>query len=83
MIGFFVKHCEGEYIEADMLGVLDEPEPLSAEDAAKTGIDLSRPPAEIEKAVIRTVLEREGMNQSAAAKRLGINRSTLWRKLKQ
>ena len=56
MIGFFVKHCEGEYIEADMLGVLDEPEPLSAEDAAKTGIDLSRPPAKIEKAVIRTVL---------------------------
>lgn len=38
---------------------------------------------EIEQQVIRQVLEEEGNNQSKAAKRLNINRSTLWRKLKQ
>lgn len=32
--------------------------------------------------VIQTVFEEENMNQSNAAKRLGISRSTLWRKLK-
>lgn len=37
---------------------------------------------EIEKEIINHVLEEENFNQSAAAKRLGINRSTLWRKLK-
>ncbi|NHM30865.1 PrpR N-terminal domain-containing protein [Neobacillus terrae] len=45
-------------------------------------IDLSGTLEEIEKQVISKVLEEEGLNQSKAAKRLGINRSTLWRKLK-
>ncbi|MFD1037374.1 PrpR N-terminal domain-containing protein [Virgibacillus byunsanensis] len=38
---------------------------------------------EIEQNVIKQVLQEEGNNQSKAAKRLDINRSTLWRKLKQ
>ncbi|WP_411954185.1 PrpR N-terminal domain-containing protein [Alkalibacillus sp. S2W] len=38
---------------------------------------------DIEYQVIQSVLEEENYNQSKAAKRLGINRSTLWRKLKQ
>jgi transcriptional regulator with PAS, ATPase and Fis domain len=37
---------------------------------------------EIEKRVLWEILQKEDMNQSKAAKRLGINRSTLWRKLK-
>ena len=37
--------------------------------------------AEIEARIISSVLEEEHMNQSAAAKRLGIGRTTLWRKL--
>nr|WP_257720708.1 helix-turn-helix domain-containing protein [Lentibacillus amyloliquefaciens] len=37
---------------------------------------------EIEQKVIKQVLQEEGDNQSKAAKRLNINRSTLWRKLK-
>ncbi|PLT29556.1 sigma-54-dependent Fis family transcriptional regulator [Peribacillus deserti] len=45
-------------------------------------IDISGTLEEIEKQVITKVLEEEGLNQSKAAKRLGINRSTLWRKLK-
>lgn len=36
----------------------------------------------IEKKIIEKVLEEEGFNQTKAAKRLKINRSTLWRKLK-
>lgn len=36
---------------------------------------------EIERRIILAVLESENMNQSQAAKRLGIGRSTLWRKL--
>ena len=36
---------------------------------------------EMEQEIIRQVLEEEGMNHSRAAKRLGISRSTLWRKL--
>lgn len=36
---------------------------------------------EIEKKIILEVLKEENQNQSAAAKRLGIGRSTLWRKI--
>jgi DNA-binding NtrC family response regulator len=50
--------------------------------AAITAIDISGTLEDIEKQVIIRVLEEEDMNQSRAAKRLGINRSTLWRKLK-
>lgn len=38
---------------------------------------------EIEKKIIEYVLKEEDYNQTKAAKRLKINRSTLWRKLKQ
>lgn len=37
---------------------------------------------QLEKEIINHVLEEEDFNQSHAAERLGINRSTLWRKLK-
>jgi transcriptional regulator, propionate catabolism operon regulatory protein len=37
---------------------------------------------DIEKKIIEKVLEEEEYNQTKAAKRLNINRSTLWRKLK-
>lgn len=36
---------------------------------------------EIEQKIIKQVLEEEGFNQTKTANRLGINRSTLWRKL--
>lgn len=37
---------------------------------------------EIEKSILLQVLNEEGQNQTAASKRLGISRSTFWRKLK-
>ena len=48
------------------------------------GIDVSdKTLEEIDLAVIRHVLNEEGGNQSRAAKRLGISRSTLWRVLQK
>jgi len=38
---------------------------------------------EIEKEIIELVLKEENFNQSRTAERLGINRATLWRKLKE
>ncbi|WP_223254401.1 sigma-54-dependent Fis family transcriptional regulator [Bacillus sp. HNG] len=38
---------------------------------------------EIEKEIIKLVLKAENNNQTRAAERLGINRATLWRKLKE
>ncbi|MDO4266068.1 MAG: PrpR N-terminal domain-containing protein [Eubacteriales bacterium] len=45
--------------------------------------DLNRTLAEMEDEIIRRVIEECGGNQSAAAKRLGISRSAIWRHLKK
>ena len=49
--------------------------------AAEHSVSLTGTLAEIEARIISSVLAEEHMNQSAAAKRLGIGRTTLWRKL--
>ncbi|MEH7111591.1 PrpR N-terminal domain-containing protein [Neobacillus niacini] len=53
----------------------------------KTATNLIIPPIgtlkEIEKEIILAILKEENNNQSKAAERLGINRATLWRKLKE
>ncbi|MFC4768071.1 PrpR N-terminal domain-containing protein [Effusibacillus consociatus] len=50
---------------------------------AGTGLDISgKTLVQLEKEIITQVLIEEEYNQSKAAKRLGINRSTLWRKIK-
>lgn len=56
---------------------------LSNEERKTTAasFDLSGTLEDIERRVIQQVLKEENMNQSAAAKRLGIGRSTLWRKI--
>lgn len=55
---------------------------LTAEGAAAP-LDLTRSLAEIERDIAFRVVEESGGNQSAAAKRLGISRTTLWRMLKE
>ena len=45
-------------------------------------LNLQKPLDEINKDIINLVLSEESFNQSKAAERLGISRSTLWRKLK-
>ncbi|MFC0470933.1 PrpR N-terminal domain-containing protein [Halalkalibacter kiskunsagensis] len=73
-----VSNSEGDYIEKEAIDSLS-----FGESVEKKGypIDLSKTLAEIEKEVILTVLKEENMNQTKAAKRLGINRTTLWRKI--
>ncbi|TSB48467.1 PrpR N-terminal domain-containing protein [Alkalicoccobacillus porphyridii] len=45
-------------------------------------LDLSKTLDEMESEIIQKVLEEEGFNQSKTAKRLNVNRTTIWRKLK-
>lgn len=71
--------CTEQYVQAqDVRNVLNC---ISAKGRNQTTFDLSKPLDEIELDVIRYVLADEDMNQTAAAERLGISRSTLWRKL--
>ncbi|AIQ60339.1 sigma-54-dependent transcriptional regulator [Paenibacillus borealis] len=83
----FVSSAEGAFIEREALGMLEEGSRKARRGLApvpgREGLNLYQPLENIEQDIIRTVLEQENMNQSLAAKRLGINRSTLWRKLKE
>lgn len=66
-----------------------EPEPMEQIAAQTAGIprgfciDTDHTLDEINRHIIRQVLTECHGNQSAAAKRLGISRTTLWRMLKQ
>ena len=53
------------------------------EENSPAPLDLNRPLQEIDRDVALRVLEESGGNQTAAAKRLGISRTTLWRLLKK
>ena len=53
-----------------------------AEDSSAP-LDLNRTLDEISRDVIRRVLEELGGNRSAAARRLGISRTTLWRLMQE
>ncbi|BCJ86270.1 PrpR N-terminal domain-containing protein [Effusibacillus dendaii] len=70
--------------EEDVRSILDE---LSFEKEgvhSDVALDIAGKTLEqIEKEIISRVLAEEDYNQSKAAKRLGINRSTLWRKIKE
>ncbi|SDZ65682.1 Transcriptional regulator containing PAS, AAA-type ATPase, and DNA-binding Fis domains [Evansella caseinilytica] len=75
-----VKVTEGDYIEKKYLQLIENRK--SDKKTSQNKIDLTKTLEEIEKDIIYHVLEEENMNQTQAAKRLGINRTTLWRKLK-
>lgn len=75
----------GHYIgmEEAEKGWLQLKETLRTEAARHTAtLNLSGTWEEIEQRILLAILQKEGMNQSRTAQRLGINRSTLWRKLK-
>ncbi|OUS71105.1 hypothetical protein B1748_27220 [Paenibacillus sp. MY03] len=82
----FVQHTSSEYIDTNVLPILyglqQNQKNKGSLDPELTGLNLNQTLDHIEKDIIQIVLEQEGMNQSHAANRLGINRSTLWRKLK-
>lgn len=76
----------GPFIEVEEAeGIIEQ---LSAEVPFRAHVDdrfldiTGKTLEQLEKEIIHRVLEEENHNQSHAAKRLGINRSTLWRKIK-
>lgn len=76
-----IQKSDHEYIEEDALSILKQ-QYLSSNSRDGAYININQTLEEIEKEIIQIVLEEENMNQSKVAKRLGINRSTLWRKIK-
>ena len=76
------RHCTGEPDQAFRSQAGTSRSSFSSHTAPRHEIALDGPLSEITRSVIQAVLAEEGMNQSKAAKRLGISRSTLWRKLK-
>ncbi|ARI78673.1 PrpR N-terminal domain-containing protein [Halobacillus mangrovi] len=78
-----VQEAQSYYIGMEQVQtILEKMEFDPNNDALSNDIDLTLTLEEIEKQIIQKVLEEEEMNQSKAAARLGINRTTLWRKLK-
>ncbi len=84
VIGELAVTAEGQIITAESVRNLLKKErhvgafSACAENAA-TPLDLNRTLDEISRDVALRVLEETGGNQTAAAKRLGISRTTLWR----
>lgn len=80
-----VIKTQGYYISAEdtrkALEQAQTEEHSAAADGERDWLDLSKTLDEIEHDIILRVLQEEDMNQSRAAKRLNIGRSTLWRKL--
>ena len=70
---YYITRSEVEAVLRDEKSTAGEPPRL----------DLNQPLEKIERDVILEVLKQENMNQSNAARRLEISRSTLWRKLGQ
>lgn len=79
-----VLSTEGYYIEKEQLEELSD-KVQQVQDQAQRMLSFApdKTLAELERDIIQTVLQEENMNQTKAAKRLGINRTTLWRKLNQ
>lgn len=77
-------HSNGQYITAENVRTvlsslsLAEHHPLS-----ESTINLNQSLDAIMRDIISIVLEEENMNQTKAAKRLGISRSTLWKRLQE
>lgn len=80
--------CTGPAITADMVrDVLNRERHMSsfthAVENYAVPLDLNRSLYEISRDIVRRVVEESDGNQTAAAKRLGISRTTLWRYLKE
>lgn len=72
----------GYVIEESLLHDLPFVSDIKAEQTT-LAIEKNETLKEIEQKVIEKVLEEENFNQTKAAQRLGMNRATLWRKLKK
>lgn len=70
------------YVNAETVSKVLSSEDLPKSKSYMNFLDLDKPLDEINKDIINLVLAEENFNQSKAADRLGISRSTLWRKIK-
>jgi transcriptional regulator with PAS, ATPase and Fis domain len=70
------------YINAETTSKVLSQENLPKSHSYVHSLDLNKPLDDINKDIINLVLSEEDFNQSKAAERLGISRSTLWRKIK-
>jgi len=79
-----VLHSSNPYIsESEVNAALEkEKSLLTTQTALSSVLDLSKKLDEIEKDIVMAVLLKTKGNQSAAAKHLGISRTTLWRMIK-
>jgi two-component system response regulator HydG len=71
-----------EYLDEEELPIILRDVPSSGEILAKDAIPVDMPLDEVEKATVLKTLELTGGNKSEAARRLGITRRTLHKKLK-
>ena len=70
----------GSQVARFLTTIRNQPEkPARAQDSP--ALDLSRTLDEIEQEIIEIVFREENMNQTKAAQRLGISRTSLWKKL--
>lgn len=82
IVGEMLALAKGHYIGLEELEIVWERYTQQDNSSPSyTRIDLQKSWAEIEKNILEEVLKEEGMNQTKTAKRLGISRATLWRKL--
>jgi len=72
-----------EYLDEEDLPLIPGDESLKSETLVKDGIPADLSLDEVEKATILKTLEMSGGNKSEAARRLGITRRTLHKKLKK
>lgn len=74
---------EEPYISEDLVKVILSQETLTniTITSAKPSIPLNKTLDDINYYIIQAILEEEGQNKERTAKRLGISRSTLWRKI--
>ncbi|HIQ74621.1 MAG TPA: PrpR N-terminal domain-containing protein [Candidatus Cottocaccamicrobium excrementipullorum] len=79
-----VLTAEAPYLKASAVSrILLKEEPSPQNSISSNWPDLTKTMEEIQLEILCRVLSEESGNQSAAAKRLGISRSTLWRMLRK
>ncbi|BEU86709.1 hypothetical protein TAMA11512_01730 [Selenomonas sp. TAMA-11512] len=73
----------GIYIKRDIVLSILQDETTNIPTGTQSPINLRQPLEKITRDILREVMREENMNQSRTAARLGISRSTLWRKLQE
>ena len=77
-----IERYPGPYLTKKNVAAILAAIPHCSQSAAPFQLDKTSSLEDYERRIIDAVLRDENMNQASAAKRLGISRSTLWRKLR-